>query len=303
MGVLAAYRRAGAGAAVVLCISLGAALGNGWSTFRWEACFLWLRSWIRNALRSEGQGAPCSDVKAVATPAPRPPPSLCDVLVFALPALDPLTALRMRALAKSTSGVLQPAVLRSVASGPEWKGYLAAAALPLASLLCEGDAVDARSLARSAGLAPLAPGGVGAIWGPDARGRSPFALAVTNCRRRRQDVLQALLAASPQEPSALLNDGRSGSWTPLMWAAHFGDLGCCDLLLRARARPNALTSDGTSALLCATRADRAPLKVVTMLLAHGADASLVPLQSPFDEHIDIEVRQALTQSARRRVRV
>ena len=46
-----------------------------------------------------------------------------------------------------------------------------------------------------------------------------------------------------------------------------------------------MSSDGTSPLLCAVRADSKPLEVVKLLLEHKADPALVPMQSPFDEYV------------------
>ena len=55
-------------------------------------------------------------------------------------------------------------------------------------------------------------------------------------------------------------------WNALMWSSQLGNYEDCQVLLKARACPNAVSADGTSPLLCAVRADRQPLAIVQLLL-------------------------------------
>eukprot|EP00438_Fugacium_kawagutii_P023928 Skav221181 [mRNA] locus=scaffold1504:51167:57162:- [translate_table: standard] len=144
----------------------------------------------------------------------------------------------------------------------------------------------------------------------------------------RRAVAVAKLAGRPNVESHRLGPPISGSptprdarspdgWNALMWSAQRGNTEDCRVLLEARASANAVSSDGTSPLLCAVRADVAPIEVVKLLLAYRADPALVPMQSPFDEYVtrrrnswcsrvgarvevDMDVREALASAPKQR---
>mmetsp|Transcript_192 Transcript_192/g.554 ORF Transcript_192/g.554 Transcript_192/m.554 type:complete len:295 (-) Transcript_192:140-1024(-) len=135
------------------------------------------------------------------------------------------------------------------------------------------------------------------LWSPNTMGRPPL-VAAACCSRQNgwgSSLLTALLEARAQ-PEASSPDG----WNALMWASQLGNHEDCQVLLKARACPNAVSADGTSPLLCAVRADRQPLVIVKLLLSYRADPALVPMQSPFDEYVDMDVRQALASAPHRR---
>lgn len=72
--------------------------------------------------------------------------------------------------------------------------------------------------------------------------------------------------------------GHETSQSSVAWATvrQTGRLAAAHAAPQARAPLNAVARDGTSALLCATRADASPLKVVELLLDGGADADARP---------------------------
>lgn len=171
----------------------------------------------------------------------------------------------------------------------DWSGELC-----LAKLTSEEQNDVERTMRRAVAVATLA-GRSEDLWRPDA-GRP--ALVVAACSRpkaRSQQLLRALLQQRAQ-PEARSPDG----WNALMWSAQRGNCDDCRLLLEARASANAVSADGTSPLLCAVRADVAPLQVVKLLLTYKADPALVPMQSPFDEYVDMDVREALASAPKQR---
>jgi len=224
-------------------------------------------------------------------------PGLLDVLNMVLPALGPKAARRLCAVARTTAEVCSSAALSALAWGSIWQTYLEAAAPPLAEL-AKATSFDAPAVVRAAALGELLPELRAGLWAPDAHGRPPLVLAASRrgpgaTKGSAPSAVSALLAARAS-PNARSRDG----WTALMWAATAGDLGTMRRLLRAKARVDVIAKEGTSALLCATRADRNDCAMVQLLLDHGADPALVPMQSPFDEHVAMDVRQALADAKR-----
>mmetsp|Transcript_55990 Transcript_55990/g.131023 ORF Transcript_55990/g.131023 Transcript_55990/m.131023 type:complete len:328 (-) Transcript_55990:134-1117(-) len=211
---------------------------------------------------------------------------IADVAHLILPALGPEEALRLRTIASPLRAAWDRSSIVALASTGVWSHFLRM--VPSMLSLVEQKEVDRAAIQRTAALGFLSPDGSSGIWSADVRGRSPLGLAVA---MRSPKVVRSLLKARcPPDSSA---DKGGSAWSPLMWAAHNGDHRVCHELLQARAHVNSVARDGSSALLCATRADKASLDTVTVLLAAGADTELVPMQSPFDEHIEMEVRQAL----------
>ncbi|CAE8615909.1 unnamed protein product, partial [Polarella glacialis] len=153
----------------------------------------------------------------------------------------------------------------------------------------------ANAVARAVALSALAPPEVrSALWAPDERGRPPLVAAACCGGDWGQTLMRALLAARAQ-PDASSIDG----WNALMWACQLGDREACSTLLQGKASANAVSQDGTSPLLNAVRADKEPLAIVRLLLEYGADPALVPMQSPFDEYVDMDVREALARAPQR----
>lgn len=232
-------------------------------------------------------------LEAAQAPVQAPPPTLLDILPWALPALGPEGAYRARQLASAARDLVSKEVLRGIAR-LEWQQHLEGALSPLVELAAV--AGGRRALARAMVLGSLCPGGEVALWAPDRRGRPPLvALAALHCKAGGRAPLESLLLARA-EPNGAGADG----WTALMWASHLGDLDGVKVLLQSKASTGIVARDGSSALLLATRADAHPLAIVKLLLSHGADPDLAPMQSPFDEHVDMDVRQALKDAKRRR---
>lgn len=212
------------------------------------------------------------------------------MLEFILPALGPEVASRMRATASRVLDSFSPTALATAARGRDWRAFLDAAAPSLASLVAAS--ADAAAVARAAALGRLLKGEtLAALWAPDKLGRPPLMTAVC---RRRAPLVHALLSARAN-PDCPASDG----WTSLMWASQLGKPELCAALLRGRASPNAVARDGSSPLLCAARADASPLAVVRLLLEARGNPDLVPMQSPFDEHVDMDVREELAKAKQR----
>lgn len=264
---------------------------------------------LRLAISDESLMAPA----AGAVPPAEELVQLIDILGLVLPALGPLVAARLRCIGRSVAEACSTAELAAVARGPVWHAYLEAAAPPLVQLLgsvfvaAAGSplrrrepAAAVRAVSHAAALGELRPGGHAATWAPDARGLPPLVVAACFGGRSGAGPVVAALLRARAPPNSCGAD----CWTALMWASSHGDVETCAVLLREGANVNAVAKDGTSALLCAARADHSPLRVVNLLLEHRADPALVPMQSPFDEYVDFEVRQALataTRTSRRRL--
>lgn len=216
--------------------------------------------------------------------------TLVEVLSLLMTPLGPLESCRLQCLCRNAA--FSSGELRHIFQ--EWGDELSLAKLAGA----EQDATQVASAMRRAAAVAALAGRVVELWAPDAMGRPALVTAAGNRRApatRRTQLLRALLQQRAQ-PEARSADG----WDALMWSAQLGNCEDCRILLEARASPNAVSSDGTSPLLCAVRADAAPLEVVKLLLAYRADPALVPMQSPFDEYVDMDVREALARAPQQR---
>jgi len=211
-------------------------------------------------------------------------PVLADVAHLLLPALGPELAVRARALSPQLAATWDRSSIVALSRTGVWDHFLKSS--PSMLELVEKKASMAM-IRRTAELGFLSPKGADGVWAKDEQGRTPLQQAVS----MRSPVLVRALLSARCPPDASTSEGTG--WSPLMWAASYGEYQVCHELLQVRANVNALARDGSSPLLCATRADKASLDTVTILLAAGADPELVPMQSPFDEHIDFEVRKAL----------
>eukprot|EP00927_Polykrikos_kofoidii_P065680 TRINITY_DN61409_c0_g1_i1.p1 TRINITY_DN61409_c0_g1~~TRINITY_DN61409_c0_g1_i1.p1 ORF type:complete len:299 (+),score=16.00 TRINITY_DN61409_c0_g1_i1:65-898(+) len=226
------------------------------------------------------------------TPLVMSAPELVDVIDFTIPMLGPELSVLARRLCRTCVDVCGQSNLTDVARSGVWHCFLASAAPALTSLI-DANASDSE-IHRAVMLASFLQRGDTTVWAPNAQGRTPLVAAIAQ-RRGRLRLVRTLLAARAA-PDGVGADG----WTPMMWAALRGDTAVCAELLRCGATVNKISRDGTSALLCATRADDEPLGVVELLLSTGADPTLVPMNSPFDEHIDMDVRRALARRLPRR---
>ncbi|CAE8721041.1 unnamed protein product [Polarella glacialis] len=207
-----------------------------------------------------------------------------------LPALGPETSLCARSLCREASVSLGAAALAAAARSGAWSAeYLAATAPPLVWLVAA--MAPASAVLRAATLGPLLlPGGASSAWACDARGRPPLVLAAASA----PELVSALLRAGAEA-----NQRDGAGWTALMWAAHRGDLQCSTHLLQAGASPNVVSRDGSSALLCAARADGGlakQLSVVKELLLALADPELVPMHML--THLEPEVHRVLKEAHR-----
>lgn len=83
-------------------------------------------------------------------------------------------------------------------------------------------------------------------------------------------------------------------WTPLIWAAHRGSVSVCRELLHARANPDHIGAEGSSALSVACRS--AHRWTVQLLLMEGASPFLVPIgNGNFDHHVGEEILEMVRQ--------
>lgn len=83
-------------------------------------------------------------------------------------------------------------------------------------------------------------------------------------------------------------------WTPLIWAAHRGSVSVCRELLRARANPDHIGAEGSSALSVACRS--AHRYTVQLLLMEGASPFLVPIgNGNFDHHVGEDILEMVRQ--------
>ncbi|CAE6921401.1 unnamed protein product [Symbiodinium natans] len=225
---------------------------------------------------------------------------LLDVLALILKDLGLETACRCRLLCKGAREAIGPKGMRLAVEDADWltaQLQASGVAVSLAALAATGSTRSAASeVARAVAYSTFA-NSVLSLWSPDVMGRPPL-VAAACCSRQNgwgSSLLTAMLDARAQ-PEASSPDG----WNALMWASQLGNEEDCQVLLKAMANPNAVSADGTSPLLCAVRADRQPLVIVKLLLSYRADPALVPMQSPFDEYVDMDVRQALASAPHRR---
>ncbi|CAE7210674.1 unnamed protein product [Symbiodinium microadriaticum] len=230
---------------------------------------------------------------------------LCDVLGLIVKDLGLEAACRCRLLCKAAlfSAGLGPKGMQLAAEDAAWtetQREESNIAVSLAALATGNRGMGrsaASEVARAVAFSTFTKSKSLDLWSPDTMGRPPL-VAAACCSRQNgwgSSLLTALLEARAQ-PEASSPDG----WNPLMWASQLGNHEDCQVLLKARACPNAVSADGTSPLLCAVRADRQPLVIVKLLLSYRADPALVPMQSPFDEYVDMDVRQALASAPHRR---
>lgn len=83
-------------------------------------------------------------------------------------------------------------------------------------------------------------------------------------------------------------------WTPLIWAAHRGSVSVCRELLHARANPDHIGAEGSSALSVACRS--AHRYTVQLLLMEGASPFLVPIgNGNFDHHVGEDILEMVRQ--------
>ncbi|CAJ1339501.1 unnamed protein product [Effrenium voratum] len=251
---------------------------------------------LREGAKAKAAKAATATAKAAAAVLAKEPEAVVvQVLSFLLPALG-LEACALRGLCAAALAQLTPRAVQFAAEDAPW---LAAqmGELCLAKIAAVGGAAGCaeHAVRRAVAVAKLADRRE--LWAADAMGRSAL-VAAACCSRRNGwgcELLRALL-----EQRADLEARSPDGWNALMWAAQLGNPEECRLLLEARASPNAVSVDGTSPLLCAVRADKTPLQVVQLLLASRADPALVPMQSPFDEYVDMDVREALARAPHQR---
>lgn len=217
-------------------------------------------------------------------------PSLMHILAFVLPALGPDGAAKARTLLREASQALDASCIQGVSRSGAWENFFDMHAPPMLALINSTEA-NAQNISRAAALTRLRPqASQKALWAPDKRGRPPLVVAA---QRRDCFVLHALLDARAQ-PGARDTTG----WTALMWASQRGDVKSCRVLLHHGANVNDVARDGSSALLCGTRADAGQLRIVQLLLLSLADPALVPIQGAVADHLDIDVHRALLESRR-----